>query len=440
MADPETREALARTILLCRHQVLGRNRPSDDAVADALLSARAAIVADRRNLSSLSCQTSVSVLTRLLTSYGCSVALVMPEIAPSVPEPRFDEARELGARLQAVAADGLPGPVVRRAQRTTEDDVVFLMGDSKWSGEAAAAWRLDADAWSGGIVPVRETAAMWDGAWPLGGIAATLAASVEPFKRAMRRFASALSEPLVFPEQLAPCTRATVRLAMGSVPDALALRGIDAVSGGAIIQAALDTLLRLPDVSADVRVFEPQIVELSNLNRYPISRRRDLQPPQLKIAGLEEAATPTFRIRGVANAFDNSAAAAHAPIRDRVLVGADNLEARWCAQRQWPAWLGVGATADFLAMVTDHAPSGPCAGCAHPFDDGVRDVIPTISFVSYWAGLLLAVQLIAAVAPSVRVAAGIVTEVNALRLDGPTGFRRYPLARHPSCPLACHAR
>lgn len=438
MADPRTREALSRTVLLCRHQVLGANDVSDDEIVDALLATRVAIVADAANLASPACQNAVSVLTRLVTQYGCSVALVMPEVSALISEPRF-EGSELTSLLRRVAEDGLPGPAVVRTPSTEPSDVVFVMGDTTWDGDAAHAWRVSGNEWTGSISSPASPTPRWTATWPIGGLTAAAIASAEPFKVAMRRLGSRLPLPLALPEQLAATLQARATLGHGAAPQSVALGGVDAISGGAIVQAALDVLLRLPGTSADTRVLEPDPFELSNTNRYQISRLRDLDVGtigQLKISGLEDASRPpSFTISGVARRFEEATLAELLPLRDRVIVGADNLQARWLAQMHAPGWLGIGATADFMAMVSDHTSTTPCAGCAHPVDDGVRDVIPTISFASYWAGLLLATALVARATGTQD--AGLVHEVNALRLDSPTGFRSYPLQASHACPLHC---
>src|SRR5439155_14042894 len=144
----------------------------------------------------------------------------------------------------------------------------------------------------------------------------------------------------------------------GAPPERVKLGDVDAISGGAIIQAALDALLRVRDASSDMRVFEPELFDLSNTNRYQISRLRDEGAP--KVTGLEDASRrPSFVISGVAARFEEATLTDLLPLRDHVLVGADNLQARWSAQRHAPRWLGIGATADFMAMVSDHMSATP---------------------------------------------------------------------------------
>ena len=42
---------------------------------------------------------------------------------------------------------------------------------------------------------------------------------------------------------------------------------MDLISGGAITNAALYALLRIPEITAAIRVIEPETLDLPNLNR-----------------------------------------------------------------------------------------------------------------------------------------------------------------------------
>jgi hypothetical protein len=103
----------------------------------------------------------------------------------------------------------------------------------------------------------------------------------------------------------------------------------------------------------------------------------DFSLPDLPISGLAQRMTPTWT-------------KTNGRLARRVLVGVDDIPARWTAQRAADAWLCVAGTSHFLGMVTTHRSHGPCAGCAHPRDEKLDSEIPTISFVSFWAGLLQA--------------------------------------------------
>ena len=122
-----------------------------------------------------------------------------------------------------------------------------------------------------------------------------------------------------------------------------------------------------------------------------------------------------------------------------MLVGVDHIPSRWIAQRARPAWLGVGATADFLAVSSAHAASHMrgwgCAGCLYPVDDGVNLPIPTVSFVSYLAGLAIAARLVAQVRGAQRSGQGQALFMGTLRLDLPGAQWIQPVPLHAGCPV-----
>ena len=167
---------------------------------------------------------------------------------------------------------------------------------------------------------------------------------------------------------------------------------LDCVSGGAIIHATLFTLLHLSDIAADIRVIEPELLDLTNMNRYFLGRRSERGMQKIEV--LSAWGRPGLHINGIAEAFSTETRDLLLPFAPRVLVGTDDIPARWAVQREWPEWIGVSATSHFLTVTSSHISGQPCTGCLHPYDDPDTSPIPTVSFVSYWAGLLLAVRLL----------------------------------------------
>ena len=72
------------------------------------------------------------------------------------------------------------------------------------------------------------------------------------------------------------------------------------------------------------------------------------------------------------------------------MVGVDDIPTRWLVQRHAPDWLAVGATTHWSAMASYHEPGVGCAQCLHVRDEAGDAPIPTVAFVSFWAGLLTA--------------------------------------------------
>ena len=170
------------------------------------------------------------------------------------------------------------------------------------------------------------------------------------------------------------------------------LGDVDVISGGAITNAALYALRRMPWVTAELRIIEPELLDLTNLNRYALARRSCVGMP--KIDMLASYTRDGLSITGVPARFDGRAAQALAPIARRVLVGVDHIPSRWLVQAEAPrSWIGIGASSHDFVLVSAHPSGAPCVGCVHPKDDEAGGPIPTISFVSFWAGLIQALDL-----------------------------------------------
>jgi hypothetical protein len=284
---------------------------------------------------------------------------------------------------------------------------------------------------------VEQPTQAWCGDLPVGALKAAAAAAVEPFKVAISNLISALGLELGTPE-LVEETRA-VRFAAAaelSPTAVLDLGRVDLISGGAITMACLHTMFRVPGLRADIRVIEPELLDISNLNRYALARREFLNDPKGLV--MQRWQTSEIRVTWERQPFDERTLSLLAPLADWTLVGCDDIPTRWLVQSLRPSWLGVGSTANFHTLTSEHRPGEPCARCLHSRDDQLRGVIPTVSFVSYWAGFLLAERLLraafGAVCPPEHQALNLVP----LRLDlpGSTIWGRVP--RLSNCPI-CQA-
>jgi hypothetical protein len=57
--------------------------------------------------------------------------------------------------------------------------------------------------------------------------------------------------------------------------------------------------------------------------------------------------------------------------------------------------VAVGGTSHYNVSSSVHLQGSPCSGCLHPVDDDAGGGhIPTVSFVSFWAGLVMTVRLL----------------------------------------------
>jgi molybdopterin/thiamine biosynthesis adenylyltransferase len=211
------------------------------------------------------------------------------------------------------------------------------------------------------------------------------------------------------------------------------LGGFDAMSGGAITNALTTTLLQMPKIDGDMRVIEPERTDLSNVNRY-LQLRAD-EDERAKIDVLHDSSTRSLRITGIQRRFTDETRDQLVPLRPTVFVGVDDIPSRWLVQEEWPESLIVGATNDQEAVVTIHRPVDPCVGCAHPDPLPPNDeFIPTISFVSFWAGLLQVCALLAELAGGPT---GLRFTVFPFGLGGRHWYDVAELGANERCPVRC---
>ncbi len=379
------REALARTILASRDFV-GTEQP-DDRIVAALKLTRVCVVADEANLSTISGQSAVATLSSLVLQMGCQLRLALPETEIQGWQPPL-HGNELRSGLIDLAGDLLPGCGAELATVSAASELVFVLGNTKWNGEAWNAWRLVGDEWVGGLIATCTAGSVWHAQLPIGGLAAAALGAAEVYKAALRPIASQGVQ-----DQLALVREVTVRLGEGSQNAATYDFGaIDCVSAGAITQSFAHALFRVPGVRGSIRVIEPGLLDLTNLNRYSVSRRSRLGAHKTQL--IRDYAPATISISESRHLADVSNMSALGSFREQVIIGTDDIPSRWYVQSYRPRWLAVGATSHFLAVASEHEPGFACARCMHPRDDDVRAEIPTVSFTSYWGGLMLAARLL----------------------------------------------
>jgi hypothetical protein len=261
-------------------------------------------------------------------------------------------------------------------------------------------------------------------------MAAGALAAGEAFKSAMRQLSAYAVSPSHFDDEFAPTTSCSVTLA----PDGSIFRGTlpraEIVSGGAIGNALVFALLRAPAVEGVLGILDDDRNDLTNLNRNVMLRRS--QEGAFKVESL--ASQATGRIRLVPRILRYEAGITLCP---SVLIGVDHIPSRWAAQTAGPGWMGVGATAGFCVQVSEHAAEQACAGCLHPEEgEGGMGPIPTVAFVSFWAGLLLAIRWLRHLGGSSDPHQQ--TYFSPLRPEGWL-YSGLGVAAHHGCPVGCAA-
>jgi len=430
-----TLEALSRTLLLLRDHV--RHDIPDALIGQSLLGTRVALIGDRRNMQFESAQHALVTTALLAARWGADLRLLVPDVPlMGVHAPLVGD--HLESALLDVLQDLIPDVTASAVLPADGVDVAVLFGDTRWSGRAARVIRMQANDWSGAIVS--GGGIRWrDYEAPFGALAAAGLAAGEAFKRAVVSLRPSAINPRSFDETFEPTREAVIHLApSGTPPPVGELDRFDCVSGGAIIQAALYALARIRNARGDVRLIEPEASEITNLNRYSLLRRSRTNAP--KAIDLATVGLVGLRIEAVTERYDAALRArigAPAPV---VLVGVDDIPSRWEVQAAQPAWLGIGATTHYSAMASYHVQGLGCARCLHPRDEPGGAPIPTVSFVSHWAGLWLASLFVREQVGARPPREQQTVFFSPLRPESPTALWLAPVHPREDCPHACGQR
>jgi hypothetical protein len=423
-----------RTVLLCRDYVA--DELSDKEICQTFHSIQISIVSDLQNLSSHSGQCAVVTLVSLLSRMGMQIGLSIPEIPMLHAQPPTS-GRSITEALAGLSNRLIPGASIR-IDPEIKPDIVFALGNTRIANDKVPSWRLSGDEWRGvvtsrighGQVPDR-----WAADWPIGGMVSAALAANEAFKFVMRRMALRNEKSRPFLESSQSCS-----WSFDSIPlpeSELDLGQVDLVSAGAIIQASLYALVRLPRVQMSGRIFDDDLTAPSNLNRNMLTVADDVGRPKVLVAA--QRCCSKLRLDSITSRFEGGKFASP-NLAQQVLVGVDDIPSRWEIQRHTPNWAAVSGTSHFNISSSAHSVDEPCSGCLHPVDDleGLNP-IPTVSFISFWAGLVMAVRLIreALRRPYPRNRQHL--WLSPLRMDSPRAAMWSPVPPVRNCPVRCAA-
>ena len=416
-------DVLSRTLLLMRGDLVAE--VTDDVLVAALTGVSVVIAADAQACATRSGQSAIVATALTVARSGHEVWLDCPDVPLVGHQPPLRGTNLREAILEA-GDDLLPGRRISSG-RPDNCDLAVVLG-RVLVPVAGRILRFDADDWSmrlGGVP------AGWSGgAWPVGALAIAPLAAAEAFKHAMRSLATSAASPGYFDLLYAPADEVRFEMAPAGTPHVAQLPDFDIVSGGAIANALLFALLRVPGLVGHGRVLDDDLSALSNLNRNALLRR--------SAAGVHKVVDLAVlsRASGVTLASEPLRFEAGMALAPTVLVGVDDIPSRWAVQSTGPVWTGVGATDRFSVLVSSHGPGQPCSGCLHPVAPPPSDApIPTCAFVSFLSGLLLAARWLGELGgfrPEQQ------TFLNALRPEG-WEWATMPLAPAERCPVGCDA-
>jgi hypothetical protein len=424
-------EELNRTILLCRDYVA--DALSDEEICRCLQSVRVLCVSDKHSLSSHSGQTALVTLVSLLSRMGMQVGLTIPDVGMLSMQPPLS-GTHLRTTLIASSESLITGATVVAGSNATPD-LVFVLGDTEIDVGQKPLWRLSGSDWEGSLVMHKSAASRaWSAAWPVGAmVGATLAAN-EAFKFAMRRLPLRNEGDRIFFEQSVSCGW---DFGPAPTPSAeLDLGEVDVVSAGAICQAALYVLVRFPHLRMRGRVFDDDVTDSTNLNRNMMTLATDVGRSKVQVV-VRNCNRTGLRLVAIPRRFVGKDC--EGGFRHRVMVGVDDIPSRWEVQRQAGGWVGVSGTSHFNISSSAHSPGAPCCGCLHPVDDAGTNLVPTISFISFWAGLAMAVRLVREVGECAYPPERQHLWLSPFRMDSPHAALWSPVAPREDCPVKCPA-
>jgi len=425
------RKALTRTAQLVRAEIFPEIE--EDAISDFLITRRVRLVADERNLACAGGQTAVIATAIAVAQTGARVGLDMPAVPLVGDQPPLPAGVNLRAGLEALLGD-LINPRLLGPQEPA--DVAIVFGDTAVPGcePDAAVLVVGGGAWHARLRPAPDPrVGRWSTDVPFGPLLAAVAACAETFRTSMGALGLATGQEPTPQHRIGPAGAVDLELEPVELANLAQLHG-DAISAGAITNAALAALWRVEELAGTLRTADADTGERSNLNRYIHLRGAVLG--EAKVQVLADLAPERLRIDPVDVRVTDETIEDLVPLADHVIVGVDDIPSRWLVQRHAPGWVCVGGTSRMEVVVSEHRPDTPCAGCMHPQDEDNQGFIPTVSFVSLLAGVIQAHRLVHYVATNKTLPAVI---AYGLGLDGPQPL--FPLGQlaRADCPVGCAA-
>jgi hypothetical protein len=382
-------EALDRTMRLMRDDLV--DTVDESTLMSALISTEIVLVGDSSNLCSHGAQCAYITAALLMARSGHRVYLAAPNVPLVSAQPPLKGGHLLSALLE-IGNDLLPGIGFSVYPPRRKVALCVCFGNSPPRFAACRTISVNATAWSSQLGPPLAAQRWIEEDWPYGAIGAGALASTEAFKAAMRTLRPFAKDAALFESLFAFTEQVRIDLAPSDTAKTANLDDFDFVSGGAITNAALYVLARLPNVEGFCRILEPEVGDFSNLNRYAMLRQSAVG--KLKADVLEALMPPRLKLRPFPIRYEGGRVPQLGEFALNVLVGVDDIPTRWKVQNQNPRWLGIGATTHWAAMASYHRDGLPCARCLHPRDEAGTGPIPTVAFVSLFAGLALAAYFV----------------------------------------------
>jgi len=405
-------DILQRTTLLVRDHLQGDW--VDDAVAKAFADSTVGVIVNAAMLEHRGFVVALECLRVLLAGMCVGMRLeIRGQDRRIVLQPPFSRSHWLDAlaeyRTDACAPMGIgsldSGCIICIGLGVSDDRLDFELGANECS-----FW----------LTSFRRPAA-WHRSNIWSGAGSAVLAAAEVYKRILVEFSRDLRSDLDF----APVR--DFRVAAGNSSTANLPATADVISAGAITNAVIFLLVRVGHQIA-ISVWDDDTLKVDNLNRYPLFDVQHLD--MLKVDALASLELPLISIAPQPRRFD----ASEPTSASTVLVGADRIAPRWEVARRRPPVSVIGATDHYLTLDSIHlAGGGGCPACLHQHGDDVDALVPTVSFVSFAAGLETAMLLSGSAHKSSRYS---ITRTW-LRPDAPMSRLAGVIPYNSHCPMRC---
>lgn len=389
-------EFYSRTALFAKN-VLG-DAVETDKYLERLRNTKIAITGSREILNSFNGQHMMIMSVNLLSRFCMNIDIIMPSDIKTMIENPLATNRSLSFELAKLGKGINPFNEIRVMEFTTKHyDGVISIGDC--SNDIGRTVIINSDGWVS-YVNTENNPMPWtsENYNPIGAYVASCIGVAELFKILFARLKqklpyryvgslvfSAFDYGFMHSPLINPC-----------LPKIVSLETIHFVSMGAINSGVLYALCAVPGIRGNVVIIEPQKLDISNLNRYAFSLAKDAVEQASKIEAAVRFIGSRLTVSRTFNESYKTVAKDIGPI-DFAVVGVDNVEGRWDVQSNHPKNIICGGTVKDSIRISTHAPAGQgaCLKCIDPelLPQG-EEPIPTISFVSILAGILMAGEII----------------------------------------------
>ncbi len=375
-------------------------------------------------------QVAVSTAALLMARSGCKVYIDTPGSSLLGHQPPFT-GNTFHQTLQR-ANHGLMDEkriVIGRQNVVCDVEFKFGVGNSIHICNARRSFAVGWTNWSACISAETIAIATTHSNWPIGALTAAVLVAAEATKIAGLKLAEHSRNSVHFKQLFNPASTAKIVLAPENTPLHRKCGRFDLISAGAVSNAFLYSLLRIPSVSGNGRVFDGDVSDWSNMNRNML-----LTP--MHIGKTKVEAVHHFEngllIDPVRRHFVRSDIA---DLQSHVAVGVDDIPIRWLLASANAKWMGVGATSHFDSMASSHFQNCACAACLHSKDEYLAGATPTIAFSSFLAGLVVAADFLTSLSGSRFHSHSYYRYMSAL--SGST--LRWPVHPISRCPSQCNS-